>query len=735
MDHGFSSASTDRMPTTVIGAAGSLRFCRHRFAIVTLVLLAVPLAPARGAVIDVSAYGAKCDGASDDSRALATAASEASARGSALSVSCRVRVAGRAVSVPSAIVFAGGGSLDLQRGASVTLGGPLTAPLTQVFFENGGLVQFSGTIRDVVPQWWGAKGDGTADDSSAINAAAAAIRRSGPDSGIRFLLPGVNHREMNNSFRNFYLISSPIDLTELKNIAFESRLFYVGNSGVALTIGTASAVANTKAHFLITGLSVWGRSARGTTGVLVRNVSLSDIQIVGSSSFETGVLVWADDLNYVAHTTFRLQDVRGCVYGVVLNSSGNGWINENLFLGGDISALRQNPGLYGIWIRSAGYRHNNNTFLKPCLQGWAVAIRIDSGISNSFLDIRNEASVKTAAFNNDSEYNVVRVLSGETDSSDSVVSGPSTNLVTSLIGPLLQPLLTRDFTDAYDDGAFIHVPGFDVRSAAGIDNFRGAIERDLAINRDKSLALRSGVTVGIDIDTRSVRSFMLTVNQPSGALTAVPRITCYDEGNRVLSGSAVRYVTSSLLPDTLAPNGSVYERTTGRRAKEVRFISFRSEVAHAFVGVAATDAIWGFNLYAIGALERQSAGYSLPYAASFPLEVWGVYESASPPTSCGWPVGTHFSNVDPATVNSTTSWVCTSRADTAMSSDVHNSDVLRVDDITGIHVGDRVEVLNKDGTLNARLIVTSVERKSIRVSAPITALGGSIVRANGWASR
>ncbi len=690
---------------------------------------------ARADVVNVRDLGAKCDGVSDDAHALASASSEASNRRAALLIACKVRVASGVARISAPIIFEGGGALDLQPGGAAIVSGPLTAPLSHVFFENGGTLTLHARVRDVFPQWWGAKGDGETDDSAAINAAAAAIRRSGPDAGIRFVLPGVDHAAMNDSFRNFYLAASPIDLTDIKNIVFESRIHYAGKSGAAVTVGTSSTTPNTKSHFLVKGLSVWGTGGAGTTGILVKNATHSDVEIVSSSRFTTGVAVWADDHNYIAHNTFRIQDIRGCTYGLVLNSAGDGWINENLFLGGNISATSAMPGRLGIWITSPWYRHNNNTFVKPCLQGWGTAIQIDHGTSNSFLDVRNEASAKTAVFKNDSEYNQVQVLNGRGDTSDTVVHNESTNVVASVVAPVLHPLITRDFTDAYDDGSYVHVPGFNIRKPDGTDTYRAATMSDLVINADKSLNLKSNVTIGVMLNTRTAKRFMLTINQPVGAIDAIPRITCYDVAGRVLSGVGPSYVTSSLIPNTLAPSGSVYERSSGRRMKEVRFIAFRPEVAHAYFGIAQTDAVWGFNVYAIGDLERESAGYTLPYGTTYPLEVWGVYQSASPPTSCGWPIGTRVFNVDPATIAATSHWTCTSRTETVLSRDVLESNVLKVDDAAGIGINDRIEVIGPEGNVRARTFVTSVANETLAIATKMTAPRGSIVKTNRWAGR
>ncbi len=88
------------------------------------------------------------------------------------------------LTVPSniSIFVLKGGSFAISSGKTLTLNGPFESGAFQVF-TGAGVVSFGAGLK-IIPQWWGAKADGTTDDRAAIIAAqtAAAVI----DTGIHF---------------------------------------------------------------------------------------------------------------------------------------------------------------------------------------------------------------------------------------------------------------------------------------------------------------------------------------------------------------------------------------------------------------------------------------------------------------------------------------------------------------------------------------------------------------------
>ncbi len=129
------------------------------------------------------------------------------------------------------LLFLKGGSIVKSANYTLRIEGPVTAPLMQIFsgFSPKEVTFGLGSVKEVYPQWWGAKGDGIKDDTQAIQAAV--------DSNVALVhLP-----------KGTYLVNKPINLT---NRAFgltlqgqgmsEAGTIIVGNTGGIVIDATGS---------------------------------------------------------------------------------------------------------------------------------------------------------------------------------------------------------------------------------------------------------------------------------------------------------------------------------------------------------------------------------------------------------------------------------------------------------------------------------------------------------------
>ncbi|KAL4451468.1 hypothetical protein ABPG75_007130 [Micractinium tetrahymenae] len=87
----------------------------------------------------------------------------------------------RSADLNKPLVLPKGAVLDVASGATLSLNQPLNAGPWQVF-SGAGAVKFKpGTALRILPEWFGAKGDGSADDADAIDRAIAAADDGGAD--------------------------------------------------------------------------------------------------------------------------------------------------------------------------------------------------------------------------------------------------------------------------------------------------------------------------------------------------------------------------------------------------------------------------------------------------------------------------------------------------------------------------------------------------------------------------
>jgi hypothetical protein len=159
-------------------------------------LLSATLLLARGALADMSVrdYGAAGNGAADDSAAVQAAGAAAAAASQALLFPPgSYRIAANTTVLAHAR-FAKGALVSPAAGVVVTLRGGLEAGAYQIFATGAGTFRISSTDAGVslfLPQWFGATGDGTHDDTAAFQAIADLIASSTPGhAGLMSLTPG-----------------------------------------------------------------------------------------------------------------------------------------------------------------------------------------------------------------------------------------------------------------------------------------------------------------------------------------------------------------------------------------------------------------------------------------------------------------------------------------------------------------------------------------------------------------
>ena len=119
---------------------------------------------------DIRAFGARCDGLTDDSAAIAQAA----AAGAVVFPKGATRI-GQHLSIGAYTSAAPGARIDVAAGAKVSFQAGFDAPIGQVFVGQGDVTFNPAAFTTGHPEWWGARnGDPAFDSAPAINACIAA---------------------------------------------------------------------------------------------------------------------------------------------------------------------------------------------------------------------------------------------------------------------------------------------------------------------------------------------------------------------------------------------------------------------------------------------------------------------------------------------------------------------------------------------------------------------------------
>jgi hypothetical protein len=161
-----------------------------------------------------------------------------------------------------------GASLQPAVGATLTLKGSVEAGVYQIFDASLGGRVAGLLVREAYPEWWGAKGDGIADDSQALNAAVSVAHR------LCFL-------------SRKYRVSSPIDLTNKPAGPFQMEGSGWGMSGLGSTIvcdtGTVCIDASGSAYITLRDLSL----AAGATNPSVLGILYARTTAVHYAPFDS----------------------------------------------------------------------------------------------------------------------------------------------------------------------------------------------------------------------------------------------------------------------------------------------------------------------------------------------------------------------------------------------------------------------------------------------------------------
>ena len=130
-------------------------------------------------IITVLDYGATGDGITYDTAAIQAAIQACKPQGGTVLFPKGTYRIGSSITLDENVRFVNKAKLSIDSGITVTISGVIDASMHQIFSGAGNVSLTAGSCEYVLPQWWGAVGDGSTNCTSAFNAAVAAAGNVG----------------------------------------------------------------------------------------------------------------------------------------------------------------------------------------------------------------------------------------------------------------------------------------------------------------------------------------------------------------------------------------------------------------------------------------------------------------------------------------------------------------------------------------------------------------------------
>jgi hypothetical protein len=284
-----------------------------------------------GDFITIRDFGALGDGLHNDRTALVNA----DAVGTDIYMPRGNYLISSSVTISNRVIFSENAVLDIPNGVTVTFNGGLQAGLFNIFncSGTGDVVLPSITTSTTYPEWWGAKGDGTTDDVTAINKCIAAT---------------VGGKVVFSSLE--YAVSSSVIIAhgfiELEGIFFKNRTNSVKTLKSLST--SANVLTITAGTFSLEDITIrcmsFARSTQGAVGsktISVVNVGFLEFHQCSFSGSQT--------VRYMQHVGWKDFDISCSIggnytssaYGTYVDGTTtlNGYVlNQYLFYGNDVTS-------------------------------------------------------------------------------------------------------------------------------------------------------------------------------------------------------------------------------------------------------------------------------------------------------------------------------------------------------------------------------------------------------------
>lgn len=680
------------------------------------------------------AFGAKGDGVTNDTPAIQNAINTIhNSGGGFLSFPKGSYKTTDNITIPTdlSVELSSGAIINIASGKTLTVNGPIKAGLWQIFGGDGAV---AGDPKNeyIIPQWFGAKGDNTTDDAAALNKAANLARTANCK---RLKLPACAG----------YQATQQVDLRQL-NIEGNGPL-YTSYAGAGVLIGNGSGY---DISLTVNRVYDGNRWNSGNIGIQASDLNSSKLTLA-ANYHEIGIKFMAGT-GSCCYNTITLKYVNSNKKGLQVHvPAGNttGWVNENLVLGGCFGNT-DSGGVCAVELLTEGTNIIDKwTFIKPDLEYTNTDLTAGFIFNNAqncqAHDARWESGTnKVAQFLNGANNNIITL--GSFDYRKGLIdwdeAGPSINSSANDVrmssdGDPQRLNDIANFDAAYDDGSYIHVPGFQF---FGLATNTGVTYRKIAntnfrlMDRGKGAALNNpgwtynygcGLMVKfVDMTTIAKKLYV----RPRRSLnTTYIGVVCFDSSMNILSGTSPYYVKGS----HCTSSSSFYLITN---ASPHAVLLFNTNVAYALVGTVTTSSDTGY----VSGLDIMS-----PYTADAYVTYTGPFEYPGKLCASQAPTKWHFKQGDMvwndgAAAGGAPGWVCIKRTESTLSADASGGNTtVTVASITGLASGDVIGVKLNTGLYHFTTINGAPSGNTVTLTAAIPGSGvvansGNALVANLW---
>ena len=246
----------------------------------------------------------------------------------------------------------------------------------------------------VTPEMFGAKGDGIADDTIALQSAADYSYLSNIDLYCC----------------KKYKTSDTITLK--KTTIIDGEIQYYGTETAIIIEGRNNNI-DWGNRFRI-HVSNKGETSVDSIGVKIININNAWFEINRIEEFYNSVM-FVGDGGGCAYNKIFINILYNFHTGLILRNNNNGYVNENIFYGGRFARKKAYESeSIGVLMESIDGLHvnQNNTFINPCIEANNICFYLKYGRNTNVVNLRSEGSIYALKADEPSYGNIIEVAYG-----------------------------------------------------------------------------------------------------------------------------------------------------------------------------------------------------------------------------------------------------------------------------------------------------------------------------------